>query len=135
MHSTNNNFVSPRLLFLDDLRIPTDCLNYMDNRRDVDLSIYSKQWHIVRTYAEFVRWIETHGLPDFISFDHDLADFYDDGTQEYTGMDCAKWVVEYCLDNNEPCPDFVVHSANPVGINNITSLLNNFINMQNKQKP
>ena len=73
----------------------------------------------LRSYAEFVTYIETNGLPDFISFDHDL------GLQE-SGYDCAKWLVAYCLDNEMKLPDFVVHSQNPVGKINIESLLNNF---------
>jgi len=43
-----------------------------------------------------------------------------------SGFDCAKWLVNYCLDNGKPIPKFVVHSQNPVGKQNIESLLNNF---------
>lgn len=46
----------------------------------------------VRSYAEFVTYIFQNGLPDFISFDHDLG-------MEESGFDCAKWLVNYCLDN------------------------------------
>lgn len=73
----------------------------------------------VRSYSEFVIFITQNGLPDYISFDHDL------GLQE-SGFDCAKWLVNYCLDNVKPIPKFVVHSQNPVGKQNIESLLNNF---------
>jgi len=120
MQTENNKY-----LFLDDLRNPADCLSYMSNRKSVDINIYHKKWHIVRTYSEFVTWIETHGLPDLISFDHDLADFTEEG-QEYTGMDCAKWLVDYCIDNKVQCPEFYVHSANPQGADNIGSLLENY---------
>ena len=99
MKSIENNTATPRLLFLDDLRDPSDCLHYMDDRKNVDVSFYRKKWHIVRNYNAFIQWIETNGLPDFISFDHDLADYSTDETKEYTGMDCAKWLVEYCLDH------------------------------------
>src|SRR5690554_7456668 len=74
----------------------------------------------VRSYAEFVTYIETNGLPDFISFDHDLG-------LEESGFDCAKWLVNYCLDKKIGLPEFTVHSQNPVGKKNIESLLNNFI--------
>ena len=47
-----SNASKPLLLFLDDLRNPTDCLNYMGNRKNVDVSIYQKEWYIVRTYAD-----------------------------------------------------------------------------------
>ena len=75
----------------------------------------------LRSFTEFVTYIEANGLPDFISFDHDL------GLQE-SGYDCAKWLVSYCLDNEMALPDFMVHSQNPVGKRNIESLLNNFRN-------
>ena len=76
----------------------------------------------VRSYKEFVTYIIDSGLPDFISFDHDL------GLQE-SGYDCAKWLVNFCLDNNLRLPKFDVHSQNPVGKENILSLLLNFKKM------
>jgi hypothetical protein len=71
------------------------------------------------------------GFPEIISFDHDLSDrhYIDPYFQEYvekTGYDCAKWLVEHCMDNNLDLPKFYCHSMNPVGKNNIESLLNNF---------
>lgn len=75
----------------------------------------------LRSFTEFITYIEANGLPDFISFDHDL------GLQE-SGYDCAKWLVAYCLDNEMELQDFVVHSQNPVGKQNIASLLSNFRN-------
>lgn len=73
----------------------------------------------LRSYAEFVTYITESGLPDFISFDHDLG-------LEESGYDCAKWLVNYCLDNELRLPQFDVHSKNPVGKENILSLLQNF---------
>ena len=66
-------------------------------------------------------YIETNGFPNFISFDHDLG-------LEESGYDCAKWLVDYCLDHNLHLPEFEVHSQNPVGKENILALLNNFKN-------
>jgi hypothetical protein len=62
-------------LFLDDLRIPTDCpkTHYMVYRC-VDLIIYHEEWDIVRSHGQFVKWIKENGLPDLISFDNDLGD-------------------------------------------------------------
>ncbi|MBB1151444.1 hypothetical protein H4K35_15260 [Myroides sp. NP-2] len=89
-------------LYLDDLRpIPNEFIG-------------------VRTYTEFINYINQNGLPDFISFDHDLG-------LEESGFDCAKWLVNYCLDKKIGLPEFTVHSQNPVGKKNIESLLNNFI--------
>lgn len=73
----------------------------------------------VYAYEEFVKFILDNGLPDFISYDHDLG-------EGKTGYDCAKWLVDYCLENNLSLPEYAVHSQNPVGKENILTLLSNF---------
>lgn len=109
-----------KVLWLDDVRDPV--LHY-----PLSSETHTIAW--VLSYEQFVQWIEKNGLPNVISFDHDLGD-YDESTdhQEKTGMDCAKWLVNYCLDNNQDLPEFSVHSANPVGADNIRQYLNNFKN-------
>lgn len=103
-----------RKLFLDDTR------NSPDN-----------DWDVVRSYDEFVEYIETNGVPEIISFDHDLGeehyrhylnscysgcDIPYDQFEEKTGYDCAKWLVEVY----KRLPEFYrVHSMNPVGALNI----------------
>ena len=113
-------------LYLDDIRTPK-----------------TEGWDIVRSYEDFVSWIETNGLPDEISFDHDLSRehikyYFDNGGhanppnpqetefREKTGYDAAKWLCEYCWSNGIPIPKWNVHSANPVGSKNITFILQNF---------
>lgn len=63
-----------RRLFLDDIRVPLDCpkAHYMTYRR-IDLRIYHEDWIIVRSHGQFVKWIMENGMPDLISFDHDLG--------------------------------------------------------------
>ncbi|WP_099365490.1 cyclic-phosphate processing receiver domain-containing protein [Sphingobacterium sp. 1.A.4] len=87
---------------------------YLDDIRPIPNGYFG-----ARSYAEFVKYIEKNGLPDFISFDHDLG-------LEKSGYDCAIWLVNYCMDNVLMLPDFEVHSQNPVGKENISSLLYNF---------
>ena len=126
-------------LFLDDVRQVRDACYYMPNPKDY----WDGDWDIVRNFGEFVKYITENGLPDLISFDHDLADFHYDykpedydnmtedemnmkfGSMEKTGLDCAKWLVEYCLDNGLNIPDYFVHSANPLGKENIINYLEN----------
>lgn len=131
-----------KLLWLDDLRIPQQFYDvWAIKGNDVEVI-----W--VKSYEEFTRWITDNGLPDAINFDHDLADedytpqeywsdyakskAYQDSRvyKEKTGMECAKWLVEYCLDNSCKLPKYAVHSANPVGADNIRGLLSNFIEVQ-----
>jgi len=112
-------------LFLDDERIP---------QKVFWVPLPLGPWVIVRSYNEFVEHITKNGLPEFISFDHDLS-FEDqnvggkspDEYKEKTGMHCAHWLVNFCLDNNLKCPNFTVHSMNPVGARNIRCLLQDFI--------
>lgn len=51
----------------------------------------------------------------YFSFDHDLG-------EEKTGYDVAKYIVE----NQIPIAAFYVHSANPVGRQNIIQLLTHY---------
>lgn len=85
----------------------------------------NREWTIVRSYIDFKALITKRGLPTYISFDHDL------GTEE-TGYDCAKWLVEYCLDKDLAVPEFNVHSANGPGGDNIKGLLNSYNKFKGK---
>lgn len=117
---------------------------YLDDHRTPKIStVY--HWHIVRSYKEFVDWISENGIPDIISFDHDLADEHTqaylskigenlatvaysyDSYREKTGYDCAKWLCNYCLDNDLKLPEVItVHSANYPGAANIITYLSNY---------
>lgn len=80
----------------------------------------SEGWTIVRNYEDFVNFISDNGVPDEISFDHDL------GSDIKSGYDCAKWLCEYCYGGTLPLPKWNVHSANPVGVDNINQLLKTY---------
>jgi hypothetical protein len=103
---------------------------FLDDLRTIDMvypNYNPKDWNIATDYFEFVKLIQKFGLPNFISFDHDLGlKSVDANGDEKTGYDCAKWLVDYCLDNNLNLPKWQVHSANPVGRANISAYLNNF---------
>jgi len=126
-------------LFLDDYRTPISAFEYTKF-----IPFIREEWVIVRDFNEFCKVITEHGLPELIAFDHDLAqqhyvpEFYwddYDASKKYqeeqvytekTGLDCAKWLVEYCIDNKFTLPEWYVHSMNPVGADNINAYLNNF---------
>lgn len=111
-------------IFLDDERVPSGAITLVESNGDMYKN--DSDWVIIRTYGDFVDWIVENGLPDYISFDHDL------GEKEFTGYDCAKWLVDYCMDNGFDIPEFQSHSANPVGRKNIVSYLNNAKKVLNK---
>lgn len=60
-------------LFLDDIRNPKDCVDHMRSRIGKWNAVYLEQWEIARNYEEFVNLIKSKGIPNIVSFDHDLA--------------------------------------------------------------
>lgn len=118
-------------LFLDDERFPQTALRGGLVDFDVDLYKNDSDWFIARNYDEFVDYIIKNGMPEYVSFDHDLADIkYNMGKmsfsyREKTGYDCAKWLADYCYDNGFKLPKYQVHSANSVGKKNIQDYLKN----------
>jgi hypothetical protein len=86
-------------IYLDDVRTPVNA-----------------DWVVVRSYDEFVKKVTELGLENIevISLDHDLGDtamneYFNNVSPNYTldysnikektGMDCAKWLVNYYYDN------------------------------------
>ena len=121
-------------LFLDDYRIPT----HVTWVKIPDYQHYT----VVRNYKQFVDMILLRGIPQFVCYDHDLADVhyntyhnvneaggleidYDKFTEK-TGYDCAKWLVNYCVDKKIKHPPYIVHSLNPIGKKNIESYIENY---------
>lgn len=106
-------------LFLDDERKPDNVTWIRLPRVD---------WVIVSSYDEFVAKIQHMGAPAFVSFDHDLADEHyqamlagcNNYGAEKTGYECAKWLVDFCIETNVRFPDYVVHSMNPIGAKRIS---------------
>jgi hypothetical protein len=129
-------------LFLDDFRHPYDAFQYTFD------PVFSKlKWEIVRSHDEFVKHItkkfKKGEFPEIIAFDHDLDDAHYEHTtgsipyeemKEKTGMHSAKWLIDFCIDNNLNLPDYRVHSMNPAGRENIKSLLANFKKHQESDK-
>jgi hypothetical protein len=124
-------------LFLDDERIP-----YSTND-ELDAYYYSKnldyvnlEWVIVRTYEQFIDHIKLNGLPQLISFDHDLADEYYQhllknnidysNYEEKTGMLCVKWLCDYCIDNQLKIPKCLFHTQNLTGKVNMFKYIENY---------
>ena len=127
-----------KLLWLDDVRNPFVMSAWLlqwspEYHYEKDNGTHEVIW--VKDYGEFVDWIQENGLPTEIGFDHDLADvvYSNRGNidmlkstwKEKTGMDAAKWLVEYCMDNMVNVPNYFIQSANPVGASNISAYLEN----------
>jgi hypothetical protein len=130
-------------LFLDDVRNPEMCTLYRTKHMMLDRSVYSTEsWVVVRSYNEFVETIKMKFYagewPTLISFDHDLADEHYDPKMygndedypqvfsEKTGTDCAKWLFQFCIQNNLDLPEYTVHSMNPIGAERIKNELDSW---------
>tara|TARA_R110000764_G_scaffold74199_1_gene150775 strand:+ start:208 stop:702 length:495 start_codon:yes stop_codon:yes gene_type:complete len=125
------------LLWLDDLRNP-----FLDEEKRLPKG--NGEWDIswVLNCEQFIKWVELHGPPDAVSFDHDLAEehytpeyFWGDyeeskkfqewkskSYKEQTGEGCAKWLKETCELWNLDLPHIFIHSANPVGADKIVEV-------------
>jgi hypothetical protein len=109
-------------LYLDDIRFPHFTFP----------TTKDSEWVIARSYDEFVKTLKDKGIPFIVSFDHDLADEHYqpeisvETYKEKTGMDCAKHLVEVCMEQDRDLPKWFVHSANPVGAANIRSYLESY---------
>lgn len=116
-------------LWLDDLRHdPYEFLNKDDGKSgsgDVVRNWYRQnmanteiQWTSVSNFSQFKNYIETRGVPDFVSLDHDLGRDKENqakksaGLYVATGADCALFLVSYCLRNGIAIPPNYIHSAN-----------------------
>lgn len=113
-------------LFLDDERKIYDV-------KWAQLPYDDTEWLTAKSYGQFVDIVMDLGLPEFVSFDHDLADYhYKIGSmeneasnygglrkdfnygREKTGYDAAKWLVDYCVSHKLKFPKYIVHSLNEV---------------------
>lgn len=104
---------SQTLLWLDDERNPAD------EKWRPWFPITDPQVVWIKTYATFVEWVTNNGLPDAICFDHDLG-------ENESGYDAAKWLTGYCLARKKALPRWNIQSANPIGKDNIASVLSSF---------
>lgn len=100
-------------IFLDDERHPPSTGLYKDAM-------------IVRSCEEF-QWLitmcrDSNDTISGISFDHDLGN-------GPSGMDCAKFLIEYDLDYDilDERFTFTVHSMNPVGAGNIRNIMTSYL--------
>jgi hypothetical protein len=95
------------ILYLDDVRNPPM----------YDLAGEPISWEIVRTASECISLIQS-GKVEFLSFDHDLGN-----DEDGTGYDVAKFIEAGAYSGEIDPIDYAIHSANPVGANNIDNAM------------
>jgi hypothetical protein len=71
-------------------------------------------WMVARSSSEAIALIKAHGVPEIISFDHDLGLLVDGS------VDTSMKVIDYLIDNHYDSEvEFLIHSQNPIGALNI----------------
>lgn len=109
------------IIFLDDER----------NIDDVTWIQYPEYTNVLvaRNKKEFNELLPKSNLNEYLfSFDHDIQCF--ENGNEITGYTLAKELCYYILDNQLEISElnYIVHSKNPIGANNITAFIETFKN-------
>lgn len=106
-------------LFLDDYRTP----EMVTWKR-----LPSGPWVIVANWTEFKGVVDVRGVPEFVTYDHDLADIHYTGTGqiELSGVECAEYLVGRCRELDIPHPPYEIHSMNPVGAVRIRNTIEDY---------
>ena len=90
-----------KVLYVDDIRFP----EYFHS--------IGAEITVARTFEEAIQYLDDSY--DIISLDHDLG-------EEKTGYDIAKYMIEHPVKVKA----VMIHSANPVGRDNIKQLLSHY---------
>lgn len=115
-------------LFIDDERDPIDVAWGTWQEREL---YRTGDWLIARNWTEVLELVITFGMPNLISFDHDLGD------NTLNGYEIAKRLCDLIMDAKyELSSDFrfLVHSKNPVGAENIRCYMENFLKAYERAK-
>tara|TARA_B100000378_G_scaffold277352_1_gene277489 strand:- start:887 stop:1351 length:465 start_codon:yes stop_codon:yes gene_type:complete len=122
-HASDDNTKNENIRKLKTLVWIDDKLNPMDPRMDwLAYSPVGREVKViwVKNILEFKKWVQNNGLPCAICFDYDL------GENNPSGFDCAKWLVNYCQNNQLALPLWASQSPNPEGKARINRFLRNF---------
>ena len=119
------------LVWIDDIRDPQESTWQNWIKKNFGTNDFDITW--IKSYKEFVDFVDKNGLPSNVSFDHDLGDI-EDPNNEKTGYDCAKYIVDYCMDNDRDIPNYRIQSDNGPGRENIDKYLQNYHKFYIKNK-
>ncbi len=94
---------------------------YVDDKRNpVD-----KDWTIIRSYHDFIFVVnQSFDEIKLISLDYHLNDPI---SPEKTGLDCAKYLINYCEKNHKPLPRIFVHDRAITEVQEIIQFVNNYL--------
>lgn len=106
-------------LFLDDERDPKDVYWDVYDLENRLTALPKLEWVIVRDFWEFKGAIRERGVPNVVTFDHDLGMPINEN-----GWMCAELLAHYCVGKNIQVPTSYFHTMNMIGKDNMISSLN-----------
>lgn len=99
---------------------------WVDDERDPKKYLSAEEYNDtlwMKNYDQFKNILGgPAGFPKKVYFDHDLGG----GKKAKNGLDCAKLLVEYCMEHNLDLPEYASQSNNPAGKANIISYLDSY---------
>lgn len=88
-------------------------------RNQITSALINHELTVARSFADAkARYV--CGKYDILLLDHDMEGYYADSEEPNTGYQFVKWLVE---QNEQPKPEVILHSQNPVGRQNMHLLL------------
>lgn len=90
---------------------------YVDDLREPNMSSYDNNFNVIfiaRTYDNAISELTKHKY-DILDLDHDLG-------EDKTGYDICKYIVEH----NIKFKTIFIHTANPVGRDNMVNILKRY---------
>jgi len=121
-------------LFLDDDAFHPDKIRHpryyypLIGAHEIEKIAYESEIIKFATVEGAQDYIESHGCPEFISFDNYLM-------RELEGIDLAKWLVEKDMNDPSFLPkdfNFFVHSQNPIAKERIYSYLGQYLTFKDR---
>lgn len=97
---------------------------YIDDIREMPEDDKKHTWTLARTAWEALFKLDLIEY-DVVSFDHDLGSFI--GNKEITGYDIVLWLANRKNDGLYVPPDIRIHSANPVGCENMQATIDRYL--------
>ena len=104
-------------LFIDDIRNPDwhECA-----WSGVDASL---EWVIARSSKEACDIVKQRGMPARMALDHDLGERWDPKDRIDTVPRFLNWLAYDYFEAGMTIPEYTIHSANPVGAENMRSFM------------
>lgn len=101
------------------------CL-WVDDERSVPDNTEEREWMEAKTFHHAIMLLEFCNF-DEVALDHDLGPASVYGNTELNGYHIVKWLVQRKMDGLYVPPVIKVHTANPVGRDNMQAMIDRYL--------